>query len=172
MILKENLFPIGEINKPHGVNGEMSFSFSTDVFDKEDITYFIIEMDGIPVPFFIEEYRFKTNSTGLLMFDGIDTDEKARNFMGKIIYLEKKHLDKVENDEIGVEYFEGFTLIDTEHGAIGVISEVDQTTENVLFIVEKDGEELLIPVGEDYVKEIDHENKILYVSLPEGLLEL
>ena len=172
MILKSEVFPIGQVTKPHGVNGEMSFSFTSDVFDSEDVPYFIFELEGILVPFFLDEYRFKSNSTGLLKLDGISTDEQAREFAGLTIYLPKTYLDKVEDAEIELDYFAGFTLIDADKGVLGVISEVDQTTDNVLFVIPTDDDELLIPAGEEYITEIDHDKKIIYVNLPEGLLDL
>lgn len=172
MIRKEEVFPIGQVTKPHGVSGEMSFTFTSDVFDTEEAPFFIFEMDGILVPFFLDEYRFKTGSTGLLKLDGVDSDEKARGFAGLTIYLPKTYLDAVEDSEIELDYFAGFTLIDSLKGEIGVISEVDQTTDNVLFVIPLADDELLIPAGEEYIDEIDHEQKIIRVSLPEGLLDL
>lgn len=172
MILKSSVFPIGQVTKPHGVNGEMSFSFTSDVFDREDVPYFIFEMQGILVPFFVDEYRFKGSTTGLLKLDGVTTDEQARAFYGLTIYLPKAFLEKVEDAEIELDYFAGFTLVDAEKGSIGVISEVDQTTDNVLFVIPTKDDELLIPAGEEYIEEIDHEKKIIYVRLPEGLLDL
>lgn len=172
MIKKEDIFPIGQIIKPHGVNGEMAFSFTSDVFDTESVPFFVIEMQGILVPFFIEDYRFKSNETALVKFEGINSDEKARIFSGLTIYLPKAFLEKVEDKEIELDYFVGFTLIDVQLGEVGVISEVDQTTENALFVIPTTDDELLIPVGDDYIQEIDHENKRIIVDLPVGLLEL
>jgi 16S rRNA processing protein RimM len=172
MISKNDVFPIGQITKPHGVNGEMSFSFTSDVFDNEDVPYFIFDMQGILVPFFLDEYRFKGSTTGLLKLDGITTDEQARGFAGLTIFLPKSYLDKVEDTEIELDYFAGFSLVDSEKGLLGVISEVDQTTDNVLFVIPTKDDELLIPAGEEYIEEIDHDKKIIYVKLPEGLLDL
>ena len=172
MISKNDVFPIGQITKPHGVSGEMSFSFTTDIFDREEIPYFIFDMQGILVPFFLEEYSFKGSTTGLLKLDGVTTDEQARSFAGLTIFLPKSYLEKVEDTEIELDYFAGFSLIDSEKGLLGVISEVDQTTDNVLFVIPTKDDELLIPAGEEYIEEIDHEKKIIYVKLPEGLLEL
>lgn len=172
MILKTEVFPIGQITKPHGVNGEMSFSFSSDVFDREDVAYFVFEIQGLLVPFFIEQYRFRSNSTGLLTLDGVESDEQARAFAGLTIFVPKKFLEKVEDAEIELDYFAGFSLIDVEKGLLGVISEVDQTTDNVLFVIPKDDDELLIPAGEEYIEAIDHEKKTILVRLPEGLLDL
>lgn len=172
MITKDEIFPIGQINKPHGVNGEMSFSFTTDVFDTEEAPFVIFEIQGIFVPFFIAEYRFKSNETALIKLEGIDSDEKARAFAGQTVYLPKKYLGMVEDTEIELDYFVGFLLIDQQVGELGIISEVDQTTENALFVIQKQDDELLIPVGDDYIVEIDHDNKKIVVSLPEGLLDL
>jgi 16S rRNA processing protein RimM len=172
MILKSDVFPIGQIIKPHGVNGEMSFSFTTDIFDREEVPYFIFDMQGLLVPFFLDEFRFKSNSTGLLKLDGVTTDEQARGFSGLTIFLPKSFLEKVEDTEIELDYFAGFSLVDSEKGLLGVISEVDQTTDNVLFVIPTKDDELLIPAGEEYIEEIDHDKKIIYVNLPEGLLDL
>lgn len=172
MILKSEVFPIGQIIRPHGIHGEMSFSFTSDVFDQEDVPCFIFELNGILVPFFIAEYRFKNNTTALLKLDGVLNEEQAKEFSGLTIYLPGTYLGKVENSDIQIDYFSGFTLIDAEKGTLGVISEVDETTENVLFVIPTDNDELLIPAGEEYIEEIDHDKKIIYVRLPEGLLDL
>lgn len=172
MINKDSIFPIGQILKPHGIHGEMSFSFTTDVFDTEDVPFVILEKEGLFIPFYIDEYRFKGSTTGLLKLDGVKSDEQAREFMGLTIYLPKSYLEKVEDDEIELDYFVGFTLVEEEKGVLGIISEVDQTTENVLFVIPLADDELLIPAGQDYIKEIDHDKKIIYMQLPDGLLDL
>lgn len=172
MILKEEVFPIGQITKPHGVNGEMSFNFTTDVFDSEDVDFFIMELNGILVPFFIEDYRFKSNSTGLVKLSGVNSDEQAREFSGSTLFVSKDFLEKVEDTEIELDYFVGFQLIDKAKGSLGIVTEVDQTTENALFVIPTDDDELLIPVGENYIEKIDHDKKIIYLNLPEGLLEI
>lgn len=172
MILKNDVFPIGQITKPHGVNGEMSFTFTSDIFDKEDVPYFIFEKEGILVPFFLDDYRFKGNTSGLLKLEGINSEEKARTFISSTIFLPKQYLEKVEDTEIEVDYFAGFSLIDIHKGLLGIISEVDKTTENVLFVIPTADDELLIPAGEEYIKDIDHVKKIIMVELPEGLLDL
>ena len=172
MIHKNEIFPIGKINKPHGINGEMSFSFTTDVFDTENAEYLIFEIEGILVPFYIESYRFRTESTALLKLERIDSEEEAREFNGLTIYLPDSFLDKVEEAEMTMDYFVGFSMNDKNKGELGTISTIDQSTENVLFIIEQDSKEILIPANDDFITEINHEQKIIYVELPEGLLDL
>ena len=172
MITKEQVFPIGQINKPHGIHGEMSFSFTSDVFDRVELPFFIFEIDGIMVPFSVNTYRFKTASTGILKLEGVGNEQEARTFSGLPIYVQNEYLDVVENTEIELDYFVGFLLIDAVKGDIGIIHEIDQTTENALFVIQQTDDELLIPVGDEYIQEIDHEHKTITVVLPEGLLDL
>ncbi|GAB1417052.1 ribosome maturation factor RimM [Paludibacter sp.] len=172
MILKEHLIPIGRINKPHGVHGEMSFSFSIDVFNQEELPFFIMEVDGCFVPFTVEEYRINTNDSGLLKIEGINNEAEVRDFVGANIYVQKDELDDVDNTEISADYFIGFRIDDKSYGKVGVIDDIDQSTENALFIINNADNELLIPICDDYILEIDYENKIILVDLPVGLLEL
>lgn len=51
MIRKEEVYKIGIFNKPHGIHGELSFTFTDDIFDRADCDYLICLLDGIFVPF-------------------------------------------------------------------------------------------------------------------------
>lgn len=172
MILNDDLIPIGKVLKPHGIHGEMAFEFSSDVFDREEVPFFIFELDGIFVPFRVVSYRLRSASTALVQLKGISTEEQARAFSGLTLYISSGYLGKMDDEEVEVQYFEGFELVDIHHGSIGIVSEVDQTTENALFVIPRGDDEVLIPVGDSYILTIDHEKRIITVDLPEGLLEL
>ena len=68
--------------------------------------------------------------------------------------------------------FIGYRVIDEHHGEIGEITDVDESTINVLLQIDHNGEELLLPAAEELILSADHENKTLAVSVPEGLLDL
>lgn len=150
MIRKEEVFKIGVINKPHGIKGEVSFTFTDDIFDRVDCDYLILLMDGILVPFFMEEYRFRSDTVALVKFEGIDTAEQARRFTNVEVYFPKKFMDEQE-DVTSWNFFIGFRVEDVHHGYLGEITNVDDTTLNVLFAIEKDGEELLLPAHEEFI---------------------
>ena len=173
MIDKNEIFSIGKINKPHGIHGEMSFTFTTDVFDSENAEFLIFEIEGVFVPFYIESYRFRTETTALLKLEDVENDEQAREFAGLIIYLPVEFRDKVNEEEITINHFIGFKLQDKMQGEIGTVIAIDQTTENMLFIVENDDlKEVLIPANDDFILEIDHDGKIIHLEIPDGLLEI
>ena len=173
MIKKEEVYKIGLFNKPHGIHGELQFTFTDDIFDRVDCDYLICLLDGIFVPFFIEEYRFRSDSTALVKLEGIDTAERARMFTNVEVYFPVKHAEEAEDGELSWNFFVRFRMEDVRHGELGEVVEVDTTTVNTLFVVEQeDGEELLIPAQEEFIVEINQEKKLITVELPEGLLNL
>lgn len=173
MIKKEEVYKIGLFNKPHGIHGELQFTFTDDIFDRVDCDYLICLLDGIFVPFFIEEYRFRSDSTALVKLEGIDTAERARMFTNVEVYFPVKHAEEAEDGELSWNFFVGFRMEDVRHSELGEVVEVDTATVNTLFVVEQeDGEELLIPAQEEFIVEINQEKKLITVELPEGLLNL
>ena len=173
MIKKEEVYKIGLFNKPHGIHGELQFTFTDDIFDRVDCDYLICLLDGIFVPFFIEEYRFRSDSTALVKLEGIETAERARMFTNVEVYFPVKHAEEAEDGELSWNFFVGFRMEDVRHGELGEVVEVATATVNTLFVVEQeDGEELLIPAQEEFIVEINQEKKLITVELPEGLLNL
>lgn len=168
MILLEEIAPIGVFGKTHGVKGEINLELNSD-FDLEDTDFIIVDIDGIFVPFFIGEYRYKTNSTALVLFEDITSEEKVRPFFGKTAYVKKEALGECEDDEMSINYYVGFTMLTPNQKMIGQIIEIDDSTANVLFVLDN---EALIPVGAVEVVDIDPERHIMIVELPEGLLDI
>ena len=174
MIKKEEVVRIGVFNKPHGVKGEISFTFTDDVFDRVDADYLICLLDGILVPFFIEEYRFRSDTTALVKLEDIDTAEKARMFTNVEVFFPKKLIDEAEDDGTipTWQYFVGFKVEDVHHGYLGDIVGVDDSTMNVLFAIMHEGEELLLPAHEEFMVKLDKKQRLLVMDIPEGLLQL
>ena len=169
MIRQEEVYKIGKLGKAHGIKGEISFLFDDDVFDRVDADYLVLDIDGILVPFFIEEYRFKSDTNALIKFEDIDTQERARELTGCDVYFPRALAD---SDQEGMSWAEivGFGIVDANTGqTAGKIASVDDSTLNILFELE-DGR--LIPASEELITDIDKENRTITIDIPEGLLEL
>lgn len=172
MIKENEVFKIGKLAKPHGIKGEISFVFDNDIFDRVDCRYLICSINGIFVPFFIKEYRFKGSETALVTFDGIDSEEKAQRLSNIEVYFPRKYYD--ESKEKDLEYtwsfFIGFLAIDKIVGELGIIEEIDEQTINTLFLIKNGDNEFIIPATESFIEGIDAKNKTIYFQLPEGLI--
>jgi 16S rRNA processing protein RimM len=169
MIKEEEVYKIGRLGKTHGVKGEISFLFDDDVFDRVDADYLVLMIDGILVPFFMEEYRFRSDTTAIVKFCDIDTQERARELTGCDVWFPRALADS-DDDTITWAAIVGFDIIDANSGKpVGRIASVDDSTLNILFCLE-DGR--LIPASEDLITGIDKENKQITINIPEGLLDL
>ena len=170
MIRREEVYKIGVFNKPHGIHGELSFTFTDDIFDRVEAEYLICLLDGILVPFFLEDYRFRSDTTALVKLEGVNTAERARMFTNVEVYFPTKHAGEVEPAELSWDFFVGFRMEEVHHGKLGEVIEVDTFTINTLFVVDYKGEELLIPAQEELIVDIDQKHKVITVDLPEGML--
>lgn len=169
MIKEENIYQIGRLGKTHGVRGEISFLFDDDVFDRVDADYLILKVDGIFVPFFIEEYRFKSDSNAIIKFEDIDTQERARELTGADVYFPRS-LAENDDENLSWSVLVGFDIIEASNGrTVGRIASVDDSTLNILFCLD-DGR--LIPASENLITAIDQQTRTLTMHIPEGLLDL
>ena len=173
MIKKETVYKIGKIGKPHGVDGEVSFHFDDDVFDRTDADYLVLDIDGILVPFFIDEYRFKNDETVLVRFADIASQDRARELTGCDVYFPREHAD-ADSDSLSWAQIVGYHVVDAASGKrVGEIRSVDDSTVNTLFeLVTSNGDDLLIPASDDLIVAVDNEERNIEMALPEGLLEL
>ena len=162
MITAAELLEAGAMGKTHGVSGEVACQIDVD-FDWEQCRYFVFDMDGIFVPFFIETVRDKNTTTKLVKFLDIDDEASARKLCNKTIYIDKTLA--ADSEQLALDYFVGFTVIDQKLGTLGIIDAVDDSTANALFAIG----DRLIPVCEEFICDIDHTHKTLHTNLPEGL---
>ena len=172
MITHEQVYCIGRIGKPHGVRGEVSLQFSDDVFDRVNADYLVLETDGILVPFFMEEYRFRNDSAALVKFEGIDTQERARELTHCDVYFPYSLSDGNEQ-QFSWNEIVGFSLIDADtQQPVGEITAIDDSTINILFHVKRDGEEILIPASDELIQSVSMDQREIEITLPDGILDL
>ena len=169
MLRKEDFVHLGKFTKPHGTRGEIGIAGDGFVLG-EDCDFVACEIDGILVPFFIEGSRSKNNDTIIVKFERLDSAESVRFLTNCAAYIPREWVDDEEN--FTWNYFIGFEATDVTAGPLGEIIDIDDSTINTLFVIEDGGEERLVPINEDFIKNIDHENRTITLELPEGLIEL
>ena len=172
MIRKSEVFPIGKFIKPHGLSGEIIFVFDDDVFDRTNAPYWVLEMDGILVPFFVESYRFCSDTMAFVRLEGIENEGQAKGLSNKEVFYPVKYADS-ENVVVNEwNTYLGFKVFEKSAGYLGEITDIDDSTFNVLFKITNGNNEILMPVAEEFVTDIDMDRKEMHVVLPEGLLNL
>ena len=169
MIRAEEVYKIGRLGKAHGVKGEVSFQFDDDIFDRVDADYLVLDIDGILVPFFMEEYRFRSDSVCLVKFCNVDTQQRAQELTGCDVFFPRALAE--EGDEMpSLSMLVGFKIVNNANGkTVGRIAAIDDSTANILFEME-DG--MLIPANDDLIEVIDAEQQQIKMNIPQGLLEI
>ncbi len=173
MIHRNEISAIGEFLKPHGIKGEISAQLDIEISDIDNLSCIVCEMDGIPVPFFISSFRSNGAATALLSIDGINNETEASSLAGKTIYAKSEEIQVAPDaDGLYVSDMIGFRIIDQDGKNIGIISDIDDSTTNILFIVsDSDGKSFYIPAAEDLITNLDLNAKSISMDLPEGLID-
>ncbi len=84
-------------------------------------------------------------------------------------------LEKYINVDSNSNYFddiEGYTVTDSNLGYIGVVSDIMDIPGNNLLKIMDDEKEILIPLTEEFIIEINHNVKSILVKTPTGLIDL
>lgn len=172
MIRKEDCYLIGKFTKTHGVKGELVLVTENDFPEKYSEELFFVDIDGGLVPFFIDNgglYQ-KGNASYRIKLEDVDTEQASLRFIGCSVYLPKEMLSDEEQEEVlGIE---GFRIDVKGKGIIGEVERMDDYAGNVVMTVIIDGEDVLIPLAEGYLLNADYDNRIIYLDLPEGLIDL
>ena len=176
MITRDELIAIGHYNKPHGVAGELSATVDVELEVLRELSCLVSDIDGIFVPFFVNAIRPKSGDTVLLTIDGIENEKEAARLVNRDIYALKRDYrqESIDADADGypLDFFIGFELRDSDGSRVGEITDVDEQTENAIFVVDRDGSEIMVPATDDLIVEFDVDNKLMVMDLPEGLLDL
>lgn len=112
MIRQEDVFKIGRLGKPHGVRGELTFQFTDDVFDRVDADYLVLDVEGILVPFYFEEYRFRSDEVALVKFCDVDTEDRARELTGCDVFFPRALADDDADAPLTFAQLIGFTVLE------------------------------------------------------------
>lgn len=172
MIEKSNCQHIGTIVKTHGVAGEVVIRLIGDI-EAEDVVsdFLFLDMDGGLVPFYVGESRTRGDGSLMVIFESITSEAAARRLVDVPVWIDGTDLD-IDPDRVHSSTLIGFEVVDSEHGNLGKIIDIRDPERNPYFAIDGKNGEILIPVVDDYIEGLDEQKKILYVSAPEGLIDL
>jgi 16S rRNA processing protein RimM len=108
----------------------------------------------------------------VLKFEGVGSISKAETLVGCELQVPARDRSKLEPGWAYVSDLVGCVVFDGDH-EIGLVADVQfGAGEAPLLIVKVGSKEYEIPYAEAYLKNTDLEHKKIYMSLPEGMLEL
>ncbi len=170
---KEECFYLGKVVGKFSFKGEVLIKLDTDepeTYTKMESVF--IDYNDNLVPFFIDSSSLHKSSLLRVKFEDIDTEEDAEDLVGAELYLPLSFLPKLEDDQFYFHEIIGFEVIDSQHGNIGKVVSINDSTAQALFEIKKGDKEILIPMNDEFLQKIDKTNRKIYLQTPEGLVDL
>lgn len=159
---------IGKIIKPHGIKGQLKAYIDPRYMDDLEDRLHAVFISGLP--YFIRSKDILGDESAILGLEDIDTRNAAEQLCGRSIEVPADQLSPPDADEEAD--WSGFRVTDKHLGPIGTVTGILEMPHQVLLEVNHQGREVLIPLNEALVPEVDEANQLITTELPEGFLDV
>lgn len=170
---KEDCFYLGKIVKKYSFKGELLVKLDTDdpsIYTKMESVF--IEKNKSLIPFFIERSSLHKSTLLRVKFEDIDSEEDADKLLKSELYLPLEFLPQLTGNKFYYHEIVGFEAEDLSFGLVGIVKGVNDTTNQAILEIDRNGSEILIPLIDDFIKSVDRELKKIILEVPEGLIDI
>lgn len=168
----DSCYLLGQIIRVYGIRGEvvayLDVDFPENYTKMESV--FVDTKQGL-VPFFIESIRIR-NNRATIKFEGINTIEEAEKVKKQKLYLPLDQLPELDGNRFYYHDIIGYSVRDKKLGNIGKVINVYESGAQELIVIEYRGKEILCPIQDDLIREVNKKDRIILVDLPEGLVDI
>lgn len=175
----DQLTKVGQLTQAKNLKGEIKAAFEVSFFnylEENDPTHLYVLIGGKPLPYFVEAIYSNAHQT-TVKFEGVDNRSQAESLQRKELYIEtEKIVPYLDDSDEGWDYLLGYTVIVKNDNSppliLGTIEGIVYLTEHELAQVFYEQKEILLPLNEVFIVEIEEDKQQIYFELPEGLLEI
>jgi len=170
---KEDCFYLGKIVKKYSFKGELLIKLDTDEPEiYENLDAIFVDLRNNLVPFFVEHSQLHKSQLLRIKFEDVNTEEDADSLLKCDLYLPLAFLPKLDGNKFYFHEVIGFKVMDKNFGDVGIIKAINDSTAQALFEVDRNGVEILIPMNDEFILEVNRESKTILMETPEGLIDL
>ena len=170
--VQEELVTIGKIERPFGVKGAVKVRSLSDVPGRFDHlgAVSVVSATGQTVDRTVTHVR-RAGETYIVQFAGITTPEEAGILRGGLIQVPRR---EPAMQQEGVLYecdLIGMSVVDENGRDLGFVETIWELPWHQVFVVRKDGREVLVPAAKTFVTSVDVARRRMTVRTVEGLIE-
>lgn len=167
---KEECYFLGYISKPFGYKGQLVLFLDVDnILEYKDLDAVFVDTASGLVPYFISSIKLRERDA-IVEFENLSAEE-ATKLVGKELYLPLELLPKLSGNKFYFHEVIGFEVQDKNFGGIGKIKTIYDNGPQSILSIENEGKEIMIPIVDQFILEVDREKKLLVVEAPEGLID-
>jgi 16S rRNA processing protein RimM len=173
--MNESLFTVGEIVNTHGIRGELKVVPHTDFAEQrfaKGSRLIIVDAKGGQTPVVVQSSRLH-KKLYFLTFKEFQNISEVEKFKGALLKIEEKYQEELGEDEYYYHEIIGCEVVTEAGESLGTISEILTPGANDVWVVKRPkGRDLLLPVIDEVVLDVDVALKRVTVELMEGLLDV
>lgn len=166
------MLKVGKIVATHGLQGAIVLKQIIDGKDwlKKGDVLFVEMVRNSFIPFFVETAKSANDAEYIITLDDVTAPDEARKLVNKTAYVKEEVLEKAKVDSPLL--YIGFNLVDQEKGGLGVIEDVMLIGPQWIAKMTIENKEVLIPLAEDWILDVNMRNKFIRMNLPAGLIDM
>lgn len=166
----EDKFRVGVIANTHGIRGEVKvYPTTEDPARFRKLKTVLLDIGEKYLELEIASVKFFKNLV-ILKFKGIDNINDVEQYKGMDLYVSRENAIPLEEGEYYLADIIGARLITEEGEDFGELTDILETGANLVYVVEHEGKEVLLPVIPDCVKNVDVAKQEITVHIMKGLL--
>jgi 16S rRNA processing protein RimM len=167
------LIPVGKIVRTHGVRGGVKIhAYGESLSAQQAGSKLYLNPEGHGRRSWLTLVRIKPQGKHLLAeIEELTSIDLAQEVIGEELYLPLDCLPPTTDDEYYHYQLIGLGVETTEGKEVGVLSGIIETPANDVFVVKREGKEVLIPAVADVVCRVDLERGRMVIDPPEGLMD-
>jgi 16S rRNA processing protein RimM len=170
---KEECFYLGKIVKKYSFKGELLAKLDTDQPQLyENIEALFLDINNRLIPYFVMTSRLHKSNLLRFKLEDVNTESDADELLRKEVYLPLDLLPKLDGKAFYYHEVIGFEIWEKSFGKVGALKGVNDQSAQALFEIERNGDEILIPIHDEFIINIDRDKKIITVKTPPGLIDL
>lgn len=160
---------IGKIVNAVGLKGEVKVYHFSDYKERfEELDYLLIQGQKVS----IEGVRYMKDMV-ILKLAGVSDRNGAEALKEQEVFIDESMLRELPADTYYIKDLIGMEVVSLDEGRIGVLSDIIQNSSQDLYeVLTNEDRKIYIPAVEEFIREIDCQNRKITVKLIEGLLEL
>ena len=163
---KPDLQYLGEFIKLFSFKGEIILYSDNTINLIENLDTIFIDIDGAFVPFQIKKSKSHKKNIFRVLLEGISSESEAKDFLKKSVYI-----NKLENQNNINNIVDNFNIYNNNEYLGIVVSTINKTGQTIVE-VKMSKKTVLIPFVDEFIVEINYEEKKIQMILPEGLLDI
>jgi len=163
---------IGKIVATHGLQGALIMTHivgNSKWLKPEDVLLLELHKESY-IPFFISQLKASGDDEYIINLEDIASSEAAKKLIGKNVYVQEDILAQHATDSPLL--WIGFNVVDKEKGSLGPIEDVMQAGHQWLARINYNNKEVLLPLVDEMILDVNIKNKFVRMDLPEGILDI